>query len=518
MLVFSTTIPCSQLKRTTLMNTKEPQKNIERPPVVVVMGHVDHGKSALLDYIRKSNVVEGEAGGITQHISAYEVEHEHGGKKKKITFIDTPGHEAFGKMRARGAKVADIAILIVSAEDGVKRQTLEALEAIKVAGIPYVVAINKIDKPGANVTQTQSSLVENEIYIEGMGGDISWSAISAKTGEGVEDLLDTILLITEMEELTGEPSASANGVVVEAHRDPKSGLTATLLIKSGVLNVGDFVLAGTALTPVRNIEDCTGKKISSATFSSPVGITGFDELPKTGARFLTFHSKKEAEKVREKNRKQSKERHEALGDVPENVTCIPLVIKADVHGTLDAIEHELEKLTSQRVLLKVLVSEVGSISERDIQTAIGTGALVVGFNVKADTTAREAARQHGVAIHTFDIIYELAEWLANETVARTPKQQIEKEIGEAKLIKIFSESKGAYVLGAKVKSGVIKRGATLRVERRNEHVANAKITNLQSGKQAVEKVEEGAEFGAQVKADSPLVEGDKLKAYETVEE
>ncbi len=494
------------------------QTNTERPPIVVVMGHVDHGKSALLDYIRKSNVVAGEAGGITQHINAYEVLHKHGGKEQKITFIDTPGHEAFSKMRARGAKVADVAILIVSAEDGVKRQTLEALESIKVAGIPYIVAINKIDKPGANLVQTQSSLVENEIYIEGMGGDIPWNAISAKTGEGVDELLDTILLVTEMEELIGEPAVPASGVVMEAHRDPRVGTTATLLIKNGVLNVGDFVLAGSAITPVRSIKNCTGEQLKTATYSCPVGITGFDNLPETGAHFTSFASKKDAEKARDEFVATNVKKQAQLKDVSEGVTCIPLIIKADVNGTLDAIDHELKKLESERVMLKTLISGVGSISEGDVKTAISANAFVIGFNVKIDPLARDVARQHEIQINVFKIIYELSEWLADTVKLHTPKQKIEKKIGEAKLLKIFSETKKGYVLGGKVKSGLIKKGSLLRVERRNKHVADAKITNLQSGKQAVEKVEEGVEFGAQVEANGLLAEGDRLNAYEIVEE
>lgn len=492
---------------------------IARPPVIVVMGHVDHGKSALLDYIRKSNVVDGEAGGITQHINAYEVEHEHDGKLKKITFIDTPGHEAFGKMRARGANVADIAILVVSAEDAVMQQTLDALNAIKTANIPFVVAINKIDKPGANINNTKASLVENEIYIEGMGGDISWNAISAKTGEGIDDLLDTLLLVAEMEELIANSNTQATGVVVEAHKDPKTGTTATLLIKDGVLNAGDYIVAGEALTPVRAIEDHKGNKIKEATFSSPVGITGFDKLPETGLSFESFKTKKEAELVRKENillnetkEKNSKEK------VNENETCIPLVIKTDVGGTLEAIEHELDKLKTERSFLKIISSGVGSVSEGDIQTAVAAGATVIAFNVATDSMAKDCARQHGIEVQTFEIIYKLAEWLEAQIKTNTPKQSVEKELGEIKVLKIFSENKKTYVLGGKVKSGVLKVGSLLHINRRNEHIGDARVLNLQAAKQSTQKIEEGNEFGAQIESTMPLAEGDRLIAYEVVEE
>jgi translation initiation factor IF-2 len=267
---------------------KDTTTKIERPPVVAVMGHIDHGKSTLLDYIRKTNIVETEAGGITQRISAYEVVHKtKEGQEKKITFLDTPGHEAFGAMRARGAKVADIAILVVAADDGVKPQTVDALKTILKAEIPYIVAINKIDKEGANVDRTKVSLAENEIYVEGYGGTISSVPISAKTGEGVSDLLDTVVLAAELEELTGDPSVNAEGVIIEANLDKKKGISATLVVKNGTLKSGQFVVAGSALSPVRLLENYAGKSIPEATFSSPVRIIGWNELPDVGSIFAT---------------------------------------------------------------------------------------------------------------------------------------------------------------------------------------------------------------------------------------
>ena len=496
---------------------KNESKIIERPPVVVVMGHVDHGKSALLDYIRKSNVVAGEAGGITQHISAYEVTREHDGKEKRITFLDTPGHEAFGKMRAHGARTADIAILVVSAEDGVKQQTLDALKAIKDAGIPFCVAINKIDLPGANITQTQSSLVEHEVYIEGMGGDIPWNAISAKTGEGINDLLDTVLLIAEMEELTADSNVQAGGVVIEAHRDPKSGVTASLLIKHGTLRLGEKILAGTAAAPVRAIEDFQGKKIKEATFSSPIAITGFDELPKVGLHFEAYADKKELEKARLIN-KENLKKIDNLHDESDDRFLIPIILKVDVTGTIDAINHELNKINDDTFLIKAIKSEAGDISEGDVQSAIGTGALIVGFNVKVDGTAKEVARQHELEIHTFDIIYKMAEWLESTAKKLKPKIKRENELAVIKILKHFSTNKNIQVVGGKVKSGDCKTGLSAKVLRRNEHISDCVIKNLQSLKQSVEHVSEGTEFGAQVECDIELVEGDHLHVFEIIED
>ena len=278
-------------------------KIIPRPPIVVIMGHIDHGKSSLLDYIRKTNIVEGEAGGITQHLSAYEVTHHLDQTRKdalasnRITFLDTPGHEAFSKMRARGAGVADIAILVVSAEDGVKEQTKEALRSIKEAGIPYIIAINKIDKPNANIERTKQNLAENEIYLEGFGGDVPFVPISAKLGTGIPDLLDMMLLVAEMENLTGDTFLPAEGIVVESNIDTKRGTSATLIITNGTLKKGMFILAEESMSPVRAIENFLGKQVSEATFSSPVQITGFDALPSVGSTFRAYANKKDAERM-----------------------------------------------------------------------------------------------------------------------------------------------------------------------------------------------------------------------------
>tara|TARA_B100000745_G_scaffold152730_1_gene99957 strand:+ start:5067 stop:6593 length:1527 start_codon:yes stop_codon:yes gene_type:complete len=491
-------------------------KGTIRPPVIAVMGHVDHGKSALLDYIRKTNVVAGEAGGITQHVSAYEVVHEHEGVQKKITFLDTPGHEAFTSIRARGATVADIAILIVSAEEGVKPQTMDALSAIQKSHTPYVVAINKIDKPYADVNRTKASLIEHEIYLEGMGGDIPYNTISAKTGEGVDALLDTLLLVAELEELTGNPNQMAEGVIIEAHRDPQKGVAATLVITNGTLHSGEYVVADSAMAPVRIFENSEGHAITEASFSTPVRIIGFDSLPRVGSAFRTYERKKDAE--------LAKSRTVTTGPVSEGLdddderTLIPLVIKADATGTLEAIEHELEKLKNDRIVISIIAAGVGAVSESDVQTALSSShdAIILAFNVGIDTAAKDVAMQHGEEIHAFNIIYKLSEWLATEIANRTPKVETMEIIGSAKLLKYFSSMKNKYVVGGKVKEGTVKKAAMVRILRGHDVIGEGKILNVQAGKQDVLSIDAGEAFGAQIESDVQLQIGDILECYELV--
>lgn len=494
-------------------NTAAPNM-IKRPPVVVVMGHIDHGKSTLLDYIRKSNVVGGEAGGITQHLSAYVVMHTTKDKvTEPITFLDTPGHEAFQKMRLRGADVADVAILVVSAEDGVKPQTLEALASIKQAGIPYVVAINKIDKPGASVPTTQSSLIENEIYIEGMGGDIPWVGISAKTGEGIDDLLDLIVLTSDMAELTADANAPAEGQVIEGHLDSKRGNTATLIVKNGTLKSGLFVVSGNTFAPTRIMEDFTGKPIREAGPSTPVGIVGFTEVPEAGALFSTIASKKEAEVAIEKN---AAAENKSVKNYSSNLPTIPLLIKADVLGTIDAIEHELNKFESDRISVRIIDTGVGDITASDVQNVSATpGAIIVGFNVKVERAAKDLAERLNVEIDTFDIIYELSEWLNTALKNRTPKMEEEVVSGKAKVLKHFSTQKHSYVLGGRIEEGELKHGQKVRILRRDILIGTGVIKNLQQHKTDVKKIDEG-EFGMQVDSRHEIAPGDYLEAFDLV--
>lgn len=483
-----------------------------RPPIIVVMGHIDHGKSTLLDHIRKSNVVEGEAGGITQHISAYEVVHNNDkGQEKRITFLDTPGHAAFQKMRFRGAEIADIAVLVVSAEDGVKAQTLEALECIKKSAIPFIVAINKIDKPNANIERTKQTLLEHNVYLEGLGGDVPWVPISAKQGDGIPELLDMMLLVAELEELTGSPEKLAEGVVIESNMDAKKGISATLIIRDGSLKKGMFVASGTSVTPIRIIEDFTGKQITEATFSSPISVLGWSALPKAGAAFATFTNKKDAEQVATRNTEVGTPARLGTVEKDEKFT-IPIIVKADVIGSLDALEHEMNKLTTERARLRLIQQNVGAISENDIKVASGIeGTLVVGFNTKMDGAARDLAERTGVEVRMFDIIYKLSEWLAEVLEERTPKVAAEEVTGSAKILKCFSVVKDKQVVGARVEAGTMHLKASVRIKRRDTEIGRGTIVSLQQNKADVKKVEQGLEFGAQIQSKIDLAPGDYLE-------
>ncbi len=493
------------------------EKMIQRAPVISVMGHVDHGKSAILDYIRKTNVVAKEAGGITQHVSAYELEHTYEGQKRKITFLDTPGHEAFREIRRRGASVADIAILVVAADDGVKQQTLDALSAIKEAQIPFIVAINKIDLPNANVQKVQTELIEHEVYIEGMGGDVPWVAVSAKTGEGIDSLLDTILLLADLQELKADPSLPASGVVIESKKDKKRGIAATLLIKSGTLKSGDFVVAEDSFAPVRIFENFKGEPIKSASFSSPVQVVGFSSLPQVGIMFTTFKSKKEAERMAQEAKEKQEDLQKALKKPRKDKFPVPVLVAADTIGSKEAILYELTKLENEKAYFNVISATVGDLSKDDVELALSASAKVFAFNVKIDKAAREFARQHSIDIQFFDVIYNLTDFAKLYLSEGAPKIKVEEEIGMAKLLKIFSESKKGIVLGGKVKEGKIKLGAKLKVLRRDTEIGVAHVKTLQSNKQNKEEVLEGEMYGAQVTSSVPLAEGDVFIVLEEIE-
>lgn len=493
-----------------------PQSTLtERPPIVVIMGHVDHGKSTLLDYIRKTNIVATEAGGITQRISAYEVSHKVKKEDKRITFLDTPGHEAFKGMRSRGAHVADIAILVVSAEDGVKEQTREAYRSIKEAGIPFIVAINKIDKPNANMETTKLSLAEAEIYVEGYGGEIPWVGISAKVGTGVSDLLDTVLLVAELAELKGDSTLPAEGIIVESHMDPKVGSTATLIITNGTLKKGGFIVAESSMAPVRMMNDFSGKAIESATFSAPILINGWTSVPSVGAKLSIFDNKKKAEEAAMKAKKtpvsQAREAKE------EGVVIIPLVVKTDVSGALEALEHELVKLTHERVKLKIIQKGVGAIGESDVKIAFGAeGSLLIAFNTKPDTPAADLAARLEVPVYQFDIIYKLTEWLADIIKERAPHIEVTETTGEVRVLRFFSQQKEKQVIGGRVQIGKIVSGARFKIMRRDAEIGEGKITELQQQKIKSPEVLEGAECGMMVESKITIAERDVLVPFITV--
>jgi translation initiation factor IF-2 len=495
------------------MDKKNAQKQIERPPVICIMGHIDHGKSTLLDYIRKTNIVDKEAGGITQKISAYEVIH----KGKKITFLDTPGHESFAKIRQRGASAADIAVLVVSAEDGVKKQTIEAYKCIQESDTPMIVAINKIDKPGADIEKTKANLAENEIYLEGFGGSVPFVPISAKLGQGVDELLDLMLLVAEMNELTGDKSKNAEGVVIEANMDKKKGILATMIIKDGTIKSGMFVACGKALAPTRIMEDFMGKKITETTFSSPIRIIGFDTLPKVGNKFVTFTDKEEAlNYVAQYNELIIKK--EIVEETEENTGTINVLIKADVTGSVEGIEHELQKIHTDRMKVKIVGFGVGDITDNDINKLAGKAdSLVLGFNVKVDPKALASAEKSGIQIKTFDIIYKLTEWLVEMAESRTPKISVEEMTGRAKVLKFFSSTKDKNVIGARVEEGEIRVGDEIKIMRQETEVGRGKIRELQQMKEKTSEVRSGVEFGCQLQSTIPPAPGDKLEAFRIIQ-
>lgn len=487
---------------------------VKRAPIVVIMGHIDHGKSTLLDYIRKTNIVDKETGGITQHLSAYVVDHTtKEGVQEKITFLDTPGHAAFQKMRLRGADVADVAILIVSAEDGVMPQTLEALESIKTAGIPYIVAINKIDKPGADVPRTQASLIEHEIYLEGLGGDVPYVLISAKAGTGVDELLDLIVLVSDLAELKADINAQATGTIIEGHLDTKRGTTATMIVMDGTLRSGSFIVSGTVYAPVRIMEDFTGKSIREALPSTPIGIVGFSDVPEVGATFTTVNTKKEAEAL---ILTQTPAASKTSRFEKTNLPIVPVLIKADVLGTLDAIRHELDKFASDRMAVRIIESGVGDITAADVQNVSATkNAIIVGFNVTVARAATELAARLGVEIDTFDIIYELSDWLEAALKKRTPTQTDEVVSGKAKILKEFSTQKYTHVLGGRMEEGTIRLKQTVRILRRDIEIGKGTVANLQQAKVDTQSVSEG-EFGMQIQSKTELAPGDYIEGFDLV--
>ncbi len=477
---------------------------------MVVMGHIDHGKSTLLDYIRKTNVVESEIGGITQHISAYEVTTTSG----KITFLDTPGHEAFSKMRERGAEAADIAILVVSAEDGVKPQTIEAYKTIAASGTPFIVALAKIDKPEANVEKTKGELAEAGIYLEGYGGNVPFALISAKTGEGVDELLSLILVLAELENFSGDPNAPAEGSVIETNLDPRRGIQATIIIKDGTLRKGTTVGAEGAICRVKIIEDFLGKSIEQASFSSPVRLVGFDEIPKVGSRFRAFIEKEEAAEFAKSALvvKNIPSRNEESG----NKKIIPIVLKADTLGSLEAIEREIEKISAENAEFRVVLSGVGPIGEGDAKNA-PSDAIVLGFHVKTDRSVAEIAEARGITISLFDIIYKMTEWLTEELEKRRPRVETEESTGRAKILKIFGRTKERQVLGGKVLEGEIRVESNVKILRRDFEIGRGRIVNMQKNKDKVGSAAEGEEFGMLLESKINVVPGDAIESFSLVQ-
>ena len=495
----------------------------KRPPVVTIMGHVDHGKTTLLDTIRKTDVVSGEAGGITQAISAYQVKHNN----ELITFIDTPGHAAFTEMRARGASITDIVIIIVAADDGVMPQTKEAIDHAKAANVPILVAINKIDKPGANVDKVLTELAEYELTPEAWGGDTICVPISAKTGEGVDKLLENILLVAELGEFKANKKRYAIGSVVEATLDKHVGAKVTVLVQNGTLRLGDPVVVGTSYGKVRTLKNDKGEEITEALPSQPVEITGINEIPQAGDKFMAFESEKQARSIGEaraeeekvkRNTKVSVSLEDIFSKIQDGIKEINVIIKADVNGSSEAVKNSLEKIEVEGVKVKVIRSSVGAITESDIVLANASKAIIIGFNIRPNNTIKDYAKEQGVEIRLYDIIYKAVEDMENAMRGMLDPTYVEKVIGSAEVRQLFKFSKVGIIAGSYVLDGVIKSNSKARLIRDSKVIYDGEIGSLQREKDSVKEVKKGLECGITITNFNDIKVGDIIEAYEMVEE
>ena len=495
----------------------------ERPPVVTIMGHVDHGKTTLLDTIRKTSVAEGEAGGITQAIGAYQIDY----KGKKITFIDTPGHAAFTEMRARGAKVTDIVIIIVAADDGVMPQTKEAIDHAKAAKVPIIVAVNKIDKPDANVERVLTEMSNNGIQPEAWGGDVMFVNISAKTGEGIDDLLERILLISEIEQLKANPDRYATGTVIESKIDKSSGVITNLLIENGTLRLGDPIVVGTISGRVRTLKNDRGENLVKASPSMPVSITGLSESPSAGDKFMAFENEKKAKKVAEERKIIAKEKENkpkskiSLDDLFNRKEAgekeINIILKADVKGSEEAVKNSLLKLDVEGIKINVIRSGIGNITESDVILAEASDAIIIGFNIRPEHKIVEIAKDKGIDIRLYDIIYKVVEEMEAALKGKLEPEYKEEVTGTAEVRKLFKFSKVGTIAGSYVTSGVIKRGSKVRVIRDGIVVNDSIIASLAREKDQAKEVKQGLECGITIENFNDIKEKDIIEAYELKE-
>ena len=493
-----------------------------RPPVITVMGHVDHGKTTLLDYIRKTKVADGEAGGITQAIGAYQIDY----KDKKITFVDTPGHAAFTEMRARGASITDIVIIVVAADDGVMPQTKEAVDHALSAGVPIVVAVNKMDKPGASADKIMEGMAALNITPEAWGGNIPFVNISALTGEGIDKLLETVLAIAEVEELKANPTRYAIGTVIESRIDKNMGGVATLLIQNGTLRLGDPIVVGTTNGRIRTLKNDQGNNIITAGPSTPVEITGLNDNPSAGDKFMAFESEKEAREVAEKrlieakskkNKKEVVTFDDLFNKIKDGTKEINVVLKCDVRGSEEAVKNALEKIDVEGVKIKVIRSGIGTITESDVVLANASDAIVIGFNVVPSAITKEVAKEYNVEIRLYQIIYKLVEEMELAMKGLLDPEFEEKVIGNAEIRRMFKFSKVGSIAGCIVTSGLIKNKAKVRVIRDGVIIYDGVISSLQREKETVKEVKNGFECGITIENFNDLKEKDIFEVYENVE-
>ncbi|HPF83437.1 MAG TPA: translation initiation factor IF-2 [Bacilli bacterium] len=496
---------------------------IKRPPVVTIMGHVDHGKTTLLDTIKNTNVAAKEAGGITQAINAYQVNCDN----NLITFIDTPGHAAFTEMRARGANITDIVIIIVAADDGIMPQTVEAIDHAKAANVPILVAINKIDKPEANVDRVLTQLVEHGLTPETWGGDTIVTNISAKAGTGIKELLDNILLVAEMQNYTANPNRYAVGTVIESRLDKSVGPIVSVLVQNGTLRLGDPVVVGHAFGKVRTLRNDKGEEITEAKPSMPVEITGLNETPSSGDRFMAFESEKEARKIAEQRKenarrdsvtpKQAMSLDDLFAQIQEGTKEINVIIKADVNGSAEAVKNSLEKVQIEDVKVNVIRSSVGAITESDVVLANASKAILIGFNVRPNNTIKEYAKEQGVEIRLYDIIYKVVEEIEAAMKGMLDPVYEEKVLGSAEVRQLFKFSKVGVIAGSYITDGILKRDGKARIIRDGVVIFDGNVNSLQRGKDTVKEVKKGLECGITVENFIDIKVGDVIEAYEMVE-
>ena len=501
-----------------------------RPPVVTIMGHVDHGKTSLLDSIRKAKVADGEFGGITQHIGAYQVEVEHNGEKRKITFLDTPGHEAFTEMRARGAQVTDIVILVVAADDGIMPQTIEAIHHAQAAEVPMIVAINKIDKPDARPDRIKQQLTEHNVLVEEYGGDVITVPVSAKTGEGIPELLEYLLLVADVQEFQADPHGHATGAVVEASIETGRGAIATLLVQSGTLRVGDIVVAGLSFGKVRAMMNERGERVLKAGPSTPVEVQGLNSSPAAGDSVEVVKTEKEARQITEKRIEKERNvrmsggvRRLTLDDLSRQaqeglIKDLNIILKGDVQGSVEAVLGQLKKINEadpdNEVRITVKLSGVGLINESDISLAVATGAIVIGFNVRPDVSAQRAAERDGVDVRTYNIIYKLTEDIERAMRGLLTPVYEEVILGSAKVLQRFQTSKGQVIAGCSVQDGKLQRGAEARIIRGNTTLYTSRIESLRRMKDDVREVLQGFECGIVMENWSDVQPDDIFQCFE----
>lgn len=484
-----------------------------RPPVVTILGHVDHGKTTLLDTIRKANVAEGEAGGITQHISAYQVKKH----KQLITFVDTPGHEAFAAMRKRGLSIADIAILVVAADDGVRPQTREVIEYLKEHKIPVIVAINKIDKEDAKPDRVKQELAEHGILFEGWGGDVMASEISAKNNINIDDLLEKILLLAEVENFRTDAKRDGLAVVLESHLDPQKGPVATALVRTGTLKVGQDVVAGSAFGRIRRIEDFTGKSCESVGPSVPATLYGFNEAPQVNDIVQVTIDKTSARSRSKEALLKGAQKSSLTRMEDEGKKKLSIILKSDVQGSLEALEQILGTIESDEVLLEIIASGVGNITESDVKMAEGAQAHIIGFNVNPTSVAKRMAENSKITIQTYTIIYKLVEALKEELSKLLPPEIIRTDFGRLSVLAIFKTGKRDMIIGGRVAEGKLIRNTMLEVKRGDEILGQGKMANLQQNKQNVEEVGQGNECGVVFDGNVKIAEGDTLICFKEEE-